>query len=194
MKNTILALLLLSGASLAFSQPQTVKTVKTETVTTTNVIDTNNDQRITQEEFRNNLEIKAQLARWDINDDGMVTFDEFATGSFNAWDKDRNGEITLTEFNTDLPYWYVNAEKAQTFAIWDSNSDGEIHTNEFRDGIKKTGLSLSFYQDITKPLPVADFQTRVYSFWDTNRDGYISIQEYDNSRGRWVYVSKDGKS
>lgn len=189
-----MTLALVATVSLAFAQNETVKTVTTETVTTTNVIDTDNDQKITPAEFQASVEVKTRLSGWDMNSDGTVSFDEFTKGTFKAWDKDKNGEILLSEFNQDLPYWYTNVAKAETFAAWDRNSDGEIHLDEFRDGIRKTGLSLSFYQDINQSLPVADFQQRVYSFWDTDRDGIVTVKEYNYSNSRWIIVSANGKS
>jgi hypothetical protein len=194
MKKTIMAFAFAVTASLAFAQTETVKTVTTQTVTTTNVVDADNDQKITPAEFQASIEVKTRLAAWDMDSDGKVSFDEFTKGTFKAWDKDKNGEIILSEFNQDLPYWYVSVAKAETFAAWDRNSDGEIHLDEFRDGIRKTGLSLSFYQDINQSLPVADFQQRVYSFWDTDRDGIVTVKEYNNSNGHWIIVSGDGKS
>jgi Ca2+-binding EF-hand superfamily protein len=160
-----------------------------QTETTIYVVDKDKDQKITRVEFINSVETKAQLSAWDANSDGFVGFDEFTKGVFRAWDRDNNGEIILSEFNDDIPYWYNDIKKAETFAIWDKNSDGEVHLDELRDGVKKTGLSLSFYQDINKPLALADFQERVYTFWDTDRDGVVSVKEYDANRGRWVIVN-----
>ena len=159
-----------------------------QTETTVYVVDKDKDQKITRVEFVNSTETKAQLNAWDANSDGFVSYDEFTKGVFRTWDRDNNGEIILSEFNDDIPYWYNDIKKAETFAIWDKNSDGEVHLDELQDGVKKTGLSLSFYQDINKPLAISDFQERVYTFWDTDRDGVVSVKEYDSNRGRWVIV------
>lgn len=181
---------LMAAGGLLCAQTEVVRETTTTTVTKT--VDVDNDQRITAVEFANSDEIRLQLARWDRNDDGLVSFDEFTQGTFRAWDKNGNGEIILQEFNDDLPYWYASTEKASTFAAWDRNADGEIHLDEFREGIRKTGLSLSFYQDITQPLPLADFQRRVYTFWDRDADGVVTLSEYNTGRGQWVVVRGEG--
>jgi calmodulin len=87
--------------------------------------------------------------------------------AFQAFDKDGNGSISLSEINEVLRALkkdFTEQQLTQIINKYDENGDGEIDFGEFTNMMKKEG-------DTTDEL------VQAFNVFDMNGDGYISAME-----------------
>ncbi len=103
---------------------------------------------------------RKHLVAIDKDGDEKVTLAEFTKRSvpfdFPAWDTNRDGSLSLSEFRMSQIYWATDSHVAAVFKAIDSDGDGGVSLPEFSA------------REIRVPLMLAD--------WD--EDGMVSMEEY----------------
>lgn len=64
--------------------------------------DQDKDKRLDSNEVKTLIEKTGLYSKWDINTDGKVSNDEFAKGTFAAYDDNSDGALSLTEWKSVL--------------------------------------------------------------------------------------------
>lgn len=64
--------------------------------------DQDKDGRLDDNEVKTLIEKTGLYSKWDTNEDGKVSNAEFATGTFNAYDDNGNGNLNLEEWKSVL--------------------------------------------------------------------------------------------
>lgn len=89
--------------------------------------DTSEDNKISQQEFLNQVRVNESFENTDSNQDRFIDENEFSAagiaGEFNRWDTNEDGAIDQDE--------YYGA----TFHNYDTNGDGYWDNNEWDDAI-----------------------------------------------------------
>ncbi len=60
--------------------------------------DQDKDNRLDNNEVKTLIEKTGLYSKWDANTDGKISSEEFEKGTFNAYDDDNNGTISLQEW------------------------------------------------------------------------------------------------
>lgn len=91
-------------------------------------LDVNDDDRVTQDEFRAYAQQQGVFQRWDEDRNGSINEAEFRrigidseTGDFETWDEDGNGSLSVEEFFGSV------------FGAWDDNEDGHWDGGDWDD-------------------------------------------------------------
>lgn len=136
------------------------------------------------------------MQRFDLNNDGNITLDEFNQGSaerFGRMDRDNNNMISQDEFKA-----YASTRRSERMLKkMDSNNDGQITRQEFLDAKMKsaeqqfTGMDTDANGVISASELNASRMGRherfgkIYDRIDANRDGNVTRDESQTAWTRW---------
>lgn len=103
---------------------------------------------------------------------------------FKNWDKDNDGVINYTEFESGM-------KDEGLFTRYDTSGDGVIDQEEWKQARKsseyiKEGYFTSWDQDNNGSLSKHEFIKGAYETWDTNGNDGIDTLEYNNNYADWI--------
>lgn len=80
----------------------------------------------------------------DENEDEQITQAEFRTGLFDSWDTDDDGLLTEDEFEAGTGRGEVFDELSGDFEAWDDDGDDTLSESEFEAGIAASDDELAW--------------------------------------------------
>ncbi len=106
---------------------------------------------------------------WNTDGNNVLDKEEFYQGLYQAWDKDKNGNIAENEFTDGANNFFAdyNFKEYGQYADWDADNSGDVSVAEFREGMKSTVDSDPTAHDLLV-------------IWDTDNDPAIERIELDN--------------
>lgn len=182
---SLLGLCLLISAGNLFAQG------KQRTSPTTDRQNMHIEQEWIRETFNAHVSESGMYPGW-LNRDGMLIREAFNTGVFNRWDTDEDGYISEDEYVAGSTAW--EDDYTESFKTWDADEDGMLHAEEFGAGMDNTGLYDTWDVGGEGYLTAEEFSDGLFNMLEAGEDGYLTDGEfgsegYDN----WFYTDIDGK-
>ncbi|MCO6187775.1 PRC-barrel domain-containing protein [Rhizobium sp. L1K21] len=153
---TALAVILMASPAVAAQQNTADNTAKS-----------NNQQEVDRAE-------NAVFSRWDTNNDQRLENQEFVSGLHDAWSGD-NDQIDQAAFDENWNNWFT-AEKPD-FSEIDENDDGQLSQDELNTAVNEANLQDNWQGAEDSYLTPEEFRAGMQSVNDRNRDGTLDQQE-----------------
>lgn len=146
--------------------------------------DVNND--FTDEEILDNNNFKSSFTtspyykRWNANGDQVVDRNEFAQGFFSTIDKDDDGILGASEWQTAQEAYFSSDDLAdyQSIEAWDQDGDNQVQSGEFARVLEETDYFAEWDEDGSDQLEESEVAEGVFAMWDTDGNGVIEAEEY----------------
>ncbi|MFD3003319.1 hypothetical protein ACFS7Z_23365 [Pontibacter toksunensis] len=114
---------------------------------------------------------------WDMDDDGLLSEEEFTAGFYQIWDLNKDEIVSIYEWTTVLSDHSYNID-AKDWQPWDTDGDGFIERVEFDAVFPKTGLYGTWDSDGDGLMEEREYITGSLSLWDTDGDNVMDEAEY----------------
>lgn len=141
-------------------------------------LDRDTDQRLTYEEFRNEVEYRNIHRGWDTNKDNRVTERELTGGLFTNWDRSKDNFIDDSEYQAFNSAW--RDRHGNNFTTWDTNDDDRLDREEFAAGLSETGITRDWDTDNDNEYSEEELRRATFESRDADRDTYLTEEEYTN--------------
>lgn len=142
--------------------------------------DTDADEFIDNDEFRNAFSSSPYYAEWNTNGDQVVDRQEFAQGFFQTIDEDRNGTLSTEEWRAarDAYFGSASMEDYQDLDTWDQDGDQQVQSAEFVQVLEQADYLAEWDEDGDEQLAEEEIADGVFTMWDTDANGVIEAEEY----------------
>lgn len=168
----VAGLLCTSGLSYAATAVTHSKDGTSTTVTTTAADGTTHTT--TRTYFNNPL---------DVNHNGIIDSTEFTPYVYSAWDLNRDGAVTQDEWASVSGRWYGAPTQTtyRTYSYWDKNGDGRITPDEVDSNIAATKIYSAWDVNNNNMIDTDEYEAATFRMHDGNNDGMISMAEWQAS-------------
>lgn len=139
--------------------------------------DSSKDLRLDRGEFVDAYLNQKYFNKWSQN--GISLSEEaFFDAVFDSLDTDRDGSLSLLEFNMRIKSFYFGLFH-DSFDIWDKNSNAGISREEFEIRVLSSNLADIWDINSDKYISERELAGGMFYICDTDGDGYISEIELD---------------
>ena len=144
--------------------------------------DTDADEFIDNDEFRNSFSTSPYYEQWNKDDDRSVDRNEFAQGFFQTIDTDNNGILSQAEWQAGQEAYFSgdDMQEYQALTTWDQDGDQQVTPEEFKKVLGQTDYYDEWDEDGDEKLAEAEIADGVFAMWDTDGNGVIEAQEYED--------------
>ena len=146
--------------------------------------DPNTDNMVSKDEFAAGFGKGDTFKRWDADQSGTISQEEFSTQSFRLFDRDRDGHLNEQEFaraaegaSSLMP----EGSAALQMSAFDANTDNMVSAEEFSSGATTLGGQgpfAAFDADTSSDISQEEFAAGVFRVYDRDRDGNLSTVEF----------------
>lgn len=126
------------------------------------------------DELHTTFSSNSRYSEWDHDKDGFLDEREFVKSFFELWDRNNDGKVSRSEWNTAAEDYGVNAAD---WSALDPDKDGFLEMVEFDKGILEIGWYNAWDLDKDKLLTDREYIFGVYNLWDTNGDNVLDEKE-----------------
>lgn len=111
---------------------------------------------------------------WDLNDDGLLSEEEFRTSFYETFDTDNDGRISQSEWTSAVSDFGVNAAD---WTAWDTDGDGFIDMAEFTTSFSQVGWYDTWDLDDDAMITEREYTAGVFRIWDENDNNVLDETE-----------------
>lgn len=142
--------------------------------------DTDADEFIDNNEFRNAFSTSPYYKQWNTNSDQVVDRGEFAQGFFQTIDEDGNGVLSASEWQNGRDAYFGDSgmDDYQTLDTWDQDGDEQVQPEEFAQVLEQADYLAEWDEDGDEQLAEDEIADGVFTMWDTDANGVIEAEEY----------------
>ena len=142
--------------------------------------DTDADEFIDNDEFRNAFSSSPYYAQWNTDDDQTVDRSEFAQGFFRTIDEDGDGTLNAEEWQAaqDAYFGAPSMEDYQTLDTWDQDGDQSVQATEFAQVLEQADYLAEWDENGDEQLDEEEIANGVFTMWDTDANGVIEAEEF----------------
>ncbi len=117
--------------------------------------------------------------RYDMDGDGFVEPNEFATYVTYRSDMDNDGFIQPAEYDNYTTTWYKYYDmEPVTYLTVDANSDSRLESSEVVTLINKSNFYSTWDTNADSRISNAEFAAGTFMAYDDNKDGVIDKTEW----------------
>ena len=144
------------------------------------VWDTDADEFIDNDEFRNAFSSSPYYAQWNTDGDQVVGREEFAQGFFQIIDKNGNGTLDAEEWRAAREAYFSapSMDEYQTLDTWDQDGDQQVQNTEFARVLEQTDYLAEWDENGDEQLAEEEIANGVFTMWDTDANGVIEAEEF----------------
>lgn len=116
----------------------------------------------------------------DANNNGILDAQEFPKYVYTRWDRNNDGFVTDDEWQSNAVRWY-GPQKTQYYKVekaWDVDGNGRLDASEFDNVITTTKLYDTWDKNADKTLTSEEYYEATFRVYDTNSDGNINYEEW----------------
>ncbi len=157
--------------------------------------DANRDNYISVEEFEPGAERVNLFGMVDVNENKVVTEDEFHNALFSLWDTNGDGAVGEREYvQGALRFFTEDTEELENYADIDANDDALLQRGEFVANMDGIALFDRWDLDDDAEMGADEMMMVIQNIWDTDRDLRVSKTEFGGSatsKARSMAVAAD---
>lgn len=140
--------------------------------------DTNADGVLDEAEFGEALGTSELFERWDTDAEGSVDRAELLQGVYDLWDRDGDGDLSVSEWDDSVDLWYGEDAVNLRVEEWDSDGDGVVGPFEFAEAINDTALFAKIGIDAGEgPLTPEVLETALFDLADADDSAFVAEDE-----------------
>jgi Ca2+-binding EF-hand superfamily protein len=137
--------------------------------------DTNNDQKIGRSEFVEAYLDQGYFDRWGAGA-GSIAYDELFVEAFESIDTDRDENLSLVEFSSQIKLFYFGLF-SESFDRWDDDSNASISKSEFTRHVAMTNLVSLWDTDSNRRITEREMAGGMFYICDADSNGSIDQTE-----------------
>jgi hypothetical protein len=143
--------------------------------------DADKNNLLTTRELTRGLEDREYFKEWDKNNDSKLDQKEFTNNMYTVFDADQNDRIEEKEFNVLTNN--VDAVEDAEFDDWDDNDNNWLDNEEFAEQFDEADIFDAFDANDNDTVDYNEYGEGLAGVWDKNDDGFLMLDEFGVEEG-----------
>lgn len=155
--------------------------------------DSDNDNKVTQDEFDANMkdsEVYEDWDSWDLDNDNALSENEMGEGLYGSWDANNDDLLDEKEYNKGSVVWLI-VEEPSPYSSLDKNNDVYVDYDEFyvllTDKKEDKGLFSNWDKDGDGLFDEKELFEGFFGVFDNDNNDYLDNNEFEKGPNRWPY-------